>query len=172
MKARPILPAVLALSILSAASAARTPANLEPFDLDQVCVGRAEVLVRGQSDKKLTGAAQELLAKLAAGQKLATTAYTACPAWLSYRVEVGNTGQDKLMVYGATLSLVTPKLETKALGNLKDETFDYDGGFEYVTLWNMAGQDIAFDAENLAFRLRARLIDLMGTFAEDWKKAH
>lgn len=172
MNARSTLPAVLALAALSVASAARSPANLEPFATEQVCVGRAEVLVRGQPDGKLTGAAQELLAKLAAGHKLSATTYTDCPAWLSYRVEVGNTGQGGLMVYGATLSLVTPRLETRALGNLKDETFDYDGGFEDVTLWSMGGQDIAPDAENLAFRLRARLIDLMDSFGADWKKTH
>ncbi|THF68172.1 hypothetical protein E7T06_17720 [Deinococcus sp. Arct2-2] len=165
-------PLTLALATLASASASRLPANLEPFGPEQVCVGRAEVLVRGQPDKKLTQAAQELLNKTATTQKLSTTSYTECPAWLSYRVEVANTGQDKLLVYGATLSLVTPKLETKAVGNLKDETFDYDGGFEYVTLWDAGGQDIAFDTENLAFRLRARLLDLMDTFAADWKKTH
>ncbi|MFB9993364.1 hypothetical protein ACFFLM_15455 [Deinococcus oregonensis] len=165
-------PLTLALAVLTSASASRLPANLEPFGQEQVCVGRAEVIVRGQPDKKLTQAAQELLNKTAAAQKLSATSYTDCPAWLSYRVEVGNTGQDKLMVYGATLSLVTPKLETKAVGNLKNETFDYDGGFEYVTLWDAGGQDIAFDAENLTFRLRARLLDLMDSFATDWRKSH
>lgn len=164
--------AVLALFALESAFAARLPANLEPFTAQQVCVGRAEVLVRGQPDPKLTGAAQELLGKTAAAQKLGTNAYADCPAWLSYRVEVGHTGHDGLLVYGATLQLVTPRLDTKALGNLKNETFDYDGGFEYVTLWNAQGHDIAFDAQNLAFRLRASLIDLMDTFAADWKKAH
>lgn len=172
MKTFRLLSAVLALTVLGSAAAARTPANLEPFDLDQVCVGSAEVTVRGQPDQALTKAAQDLLGKLAGGQKLGTAAYTGCPAWLHWRVEAGNTGQGTLMVYGATLSLVSPKLETKALGNLKDETFDYDGGFEYVTLWSASGQDIAQGAENLAGRLRARLVDQMGTFAEDWKKAH
>ncbi|MDB5046131.1 MAG: hypothetical protein JWQ08_2181 [Deinococcus sp.] len=176
MNTRSIRPTVLALSVLvglpGAASASRLPANLEPFGLDQVCVGRAEVQVRGKLDATLTKAAQDLLKQSAAGQKLSSVAYTECPAWLAWQVEVGNTGQDQLMVYGATLSLVTPKLDTKALGNLKEETFDYDGGFEYVTLWSAAGQDIAFDAQNLAFRLRAQLIDLMGSFATDWKKSH
>ncbi|SMB97547.1 hypothetical protein [Deinococcus hopiensis] len=169
MKSLPFL--TLALAVLSGASAARLPTNLKPFEADQVCVGRAEVVVRGKADGKLTQMTQDTLTKLAASMRLNPDgeSYTACPAWLSFRVEAGNTA-DGGLVYSAILSLVTPKVQTKAVENLKSESFDYDGGFEYVTLWSDTGYNTATNLDNLGFKLRAEVVSQMDDFSADWKK--
>ncbi|BDP44462.1 hypothetical protein DAETH_44310 (plasmid) [Deinococcus aetherius] len=173
MKTLPLLPATLALAALSGAFAARSPSNLEPFGKEQVCVGRAEVLLRGQPDKALTKVAQDRLDRLGASLGLGKAGqnYTSCPAWLSFRAEAGNDGNGKL-VYHATLSLVTPKVQTKAIENLRSEAFDYDGGFEYVSLWDRTHASIAFDVENLSFRVGAEVVSQMDDFGTDWKKTH
>ncbi|MFC3831634.1 MULTISPECIES: hypothetical protein [Deinococcus] len=166
-----VLLAVLALAA-GVAGAARLPANLEPFEAEHVCAGRAEVLVRGKTDDALTRNAQETLTKLVASLKLGGgAAYTDCPAWLSYRAHVTGDGNGNT-VYAATLSLITPSLGTSALHNLKDDEFPYDGGFEFVTLWSGLGAGTATGAENLAFRLRAELVSQMDDFGSDWKAKH
>ncbi|MFC4453898.1 hypothetical protein [Deinococcus sonorensis] len=163
----------LALAALSVASATRLPSNLEPFETKHVCVGRAEVQLRGKADDKLGQAAQGIMNQLASSMKLNPDGenYTACPAWLYFKVDAGNNA-DGGLVYSASLSLVTPKVDTKALGNLKDESFDYDGGFEYVTLWSDTGYNTAASMDNLSFKLRAEVVAQMGDFTADWKKAH
>lgn len=163
--------ALLELAALSVAAAARLPANLEPFKPEQVCAGRAEVLVRGTADSALTKTAQDTLAKLASLHKLGSDAYTDCPAWLSFRAQVV-TGAGGGLVYAAVLSLVAPKLSTSALHNLKDDEFPYDGGFEFVTLWSDLGASTAANTENLALRLRAELVSQMDAFGADWKQLH
>lgn len=163
--------ALLGLTALSVASAARLPPNLEPFKPEHVCAGPAEVLVRGKADAVLTKNAQDTLTKLVGLQKLGSATYTDCPAWLSFRAQVVSDADGRL-VYAAVLSLVTPKLGTSALNNLKDEEFEYDGGFEFVTLWSDLGTSMAFNAENLAFRLRAELVSQMENFGTDWKHKH
>ncbi|ULH17566.1 hypothetical protein MF271_21180 (plasmid) [Deinococcus sp. KNUC1210] len=170
---KPMFASALSLALLSSAVAARLPTNLEPFKTGHVCVGRAEIQVRGKADDKLGQMAQDTLTKLAASLKLNESgeSYTACPAWLSFHAESGNDADGKL-VYASTLSLVTPKVQAKALGNLKDETFDYDGDFEYVTLWSETGYNTAATLDNLSFKLRADLVAQMGDFSADWKKAH
>ncbi|GBF06764.1 hypothetical protein DAERI_100127 [Deinococcus aerius] len=172
MKALSRLPTTLALAALSIAAAARSPANLEPFGKEQVCVGRAEVLLRGQPDQAMTKVAQDKLNGLAAALGLGQGQnYTTCPAWLAFRAEAGGDGGGRL-VYHATLSLVTPGLQTKALENLRSESFEYGGGFEYVTLWDRTHASIAFDAGNLSFRLGAEVVSQMGDFSADWQKTH
>lgn len=156
--------------MLSGASAARLPANLEPFSPAQVCVGRADVTLRGKPDTALTKNLQDALTKLAGQQNLGSGAYTSCPAWLAFRAQV--TEVDGRLIYAATLSLVTPNLGTSALGNLQNEEFEYDGGFEFVNLWSDLGAGAATTAENLAFRLRAELVSQLGSFASDWKSTH
>ena len=164
--------AVLALTMPALAMAARLPGNLVPFKAEHVCAGRAEVLVRGKADEALSKNAQDTLTKLVTSLKLGAGAfYTDCPAWLSYRAQVTGDGNGN-SVYAATLSLVTPKLGTSALGNLKDEQFPYDGGFEFVTLWSDLGSNVASGAENLAFKLRAELVAQMDDFSADWKAKH
>ena len=172
MNLLPILPAALALTALSAASAAHSPANLEPFGTEQVCVGRAEVLLRGQPNAAMTKVAQDRLASLGASLGLGKgQSYTNCPAWLTFRAEAGNDGNGRF-VYHAVLSLVTPGLQTKALENLKSERFDYDGGFEYVTLWDRVHAGTAASADNLSFAIGAEVVSHMGDFSADWKKTH
>ncbi len=168
-----VLSLILALATLTPVSAARLPANLEPFGPEQVCVGRAEVELRGQADAKLTQAAQDVFNQLGVSLKLGKSgsSYTACPAWLSFQVKAGNEGSGGL-VYAATLSLITPGVQTKALENLQNESFDYDGTFEYVTLWSETGYDTAASVENLKFKLRAEVVSQMDAFSADWKKKH
>lgn len=165
--------ALISLLTLSGALATRLPANLEPFDKEQVCIGSAEVTLRGQPDKAMTKVAQDRLNSLGASLGLGQPgqSYTACPAWLHFYAEAGNDGNGKF-VYYATLSLVTPGLQTKALENLKSESFDYDGGFKYVTLWDRTHAGTAFDAGNLSFRIGAEVVSQMGDFGDDWKKTH
>ena len=163
----------LVLAALPVASASRLPANLEPFEPRHVCVGRAEVQLRGKADDTLSKAAQDTLGKLASAMKLNPegASYTTCPAWLYFRVEAGNDA-DGGLVYAASLSLVTPKVQTKAIENLKSDAFDYDGGFEYVTLWSDTGYNTAANQENLGFKLKAEVVAQMGDFTADWKKTH
>lgn len=172
MKTLPRLPAVLALAALSGASAARSPANLEPFAPEQVCVGRAEVLLGGQPNAAMTKVAQDRLNALGASLGLGRGQnYTDCPAWLSFRAEAGNDGNGRF-VYHAVLSLVTPGLQTKALENLKSESFDYDGGFEYVTLWDRVHAGAIAGQDSLSFAIGAEVVSHMGDFGADWKKTH
>ncbi|WP_157465421.1 hypothetical protein [Deinococcus apachensis] len=167
-----ILSAVLTLTALSAASAARSPANLEPFGAEQVCIGRAEVLLKGQPNAAMTKVAQDKLNSLGASLGLGKgQTYTDCPAWLTFRAEAGNDGNGRF-VYHAVLSLVTPKLQTKALENLKSESFDYDGGFEYVTLWDRMHAGAITGQDSLSFALGAEVVSQMGDFGTDWKKTH
>lgn len=163
----------LVLVALSSASASRLPANLEPFGPEQVCVGRAEVQVRGKADANLTQAAQDVLKQLGTSLKLGAAggSYTACPAWLYFQVNAGNEGGGGL-VYAATLSLVAPGVQTKALENLQNESFDYDGGFEYVTLWSETGYNTAANLENLSFKLRAEVVSQMDAFSASRQKSH
>lgn len=163
--------ALLSLTALSVSAAARLPANLEPFEAEQVCAGRAEVLVRGKADENLTKNAQETLTKLVQMQHLGGDTYTDCPAWLSFRAQI-TSDADGRSVYAATLSLVTPQLATTALHNLKDDEFPYDGGFEFVTLWSDLGAGTASSADNLAFKLRAELVSQVDDFKADWKQKH
>lgn len=163
--------AVAALAALTTASAARLPVNLEPFNTSQICAGRAEVTLRGRTDDGLTRAAQETLTKLVQTQRLGSGPYSGCPAWLAYRAQV-TSDVDGRLVYAATLSLIAPKLGTTALENLKGEAFEYDGGFDFVTLWSDLGGGTAANAENLAFRLRADLVAQMDAFGVDWKQKH
>lgn len=167
-----VLGALASLSCPAAfpANAARLPANLAPFDPNGVCVGRADVQVRGKADAALASAAQEVLKQLAASQKLGAGDYTSCPAWLFFTVEAGNAANGGL-VYAATLSLVAPKVRTSALESLRGESFDYDGGFEFVTLWSETGFDTAADAENLRFKLRAAAVSGMDAFKADWARS-
>ena len=67
---------------------------------------------------------------------------------------------------------MTPRLQTAALENLRSESFDYDGGFEYVTLWSAAGFNTAASLDNLGFKLRAEVVSQMGDFSADWKQVH
>lgn len=172
MKWLPSLSAALALTALSVAVAARSPANLEPFGTEQVCVGRAEVLLRGEPNAAMTKVAQDRLNSLGTSLGLGKgQTYTDCPAWLSFRAEAGNDGNGRF-VYHAVLSLVTPGLQTRALENLKSESFDYDGGFEYVTLWDRVHAGTAASADTLSFAIGAEVVSHMGDFGTDWKKTH
>lgn len=159
-----------ALTLLPPAGAARLPANLAPFDANGVCVGRADVQVRGKPDAALAAAAQEVLGQLASAQKLGGADYTSCPAWLVFTAEAGHAAGGGL-VYAATLGLVVPKLRTSALESLRHEAFGYDGGFEFVTLWSATGYNTAADAENLRFKLRAEVVAHMDAFRADWARS-
>ncbi|WP_146237228.1 hypothetical protein [Deinococcus yavapaiensis] len=169
MKAFPILTA-LALPALSVAFAARIPANLEPFAAQQVCIGRAEVLLKGELNAAMTKVAQDRLDALGASLKLGKD-YTSCPAWLTFHAEAGNDGNGRF-VYQGVLSLVAPKLQTKALESLRHESFDYDGGFEFITLWDRADVGVITGQDSLSFAIGAEVVSHMGDFSVDWKKTH
>ncbi len=169
--ARWLLPA-LALAAPTA-SATRSPANLAPFNAGHVCVGRADVQVGDQPNAALTQTAQDALTKLAASLQLngANQPYTDCPAWLFFQARAQRDA-DGHLVYASTLSLIAPGVHVQSLADLKGDAFPYDGDFEYVNLWSETDAHMAFDLDNLAFRLRADVVSGMDAFSADWKRSH
>lgn len=169
MNRAPLL--LMAALLASVASASRQPVNLEPFAADQVCLGSVNVQVRGQGDARLAESLQGTLRKLGAGLKFSSAPYVGCPAWITVSAWVKGDGNGRF-VYAATLALITPKVETRALGNLKDERFEYDGGLDFVTLWSSTGYNIAATSDDLTFRLTAEVVDQFGVFQHDWRARH